>query len=101
MPAPATADYVARWGYRTLDARRYERRRYGGRMRRLNLRLREWARARALSGVAPDGPVLDVPCGTGILAGVLAPRGFPVIGPDLAPAQRAVPLERPQARAPV
>ena len=38
MPASATADYDARWGYRALDARRYERRRYGGWMRRLTLR---------------------------------------------------------------
>src|SRR5205809_837017 len=97
MPAPATADYVARWGYRTLDARRYERRRYGGRMRRLNLRLLEWALARALSGVAPDGLVLDVPCGTGILARFLAARGFRVIGTDLSPAMLAVAHERPEA----
>ena len=96
MPAPATADYVARWGYRTLDARRYERRRYGGRMRRLNLRLLEWALARALSGVAPDGLVLDVPCGTGILARFLAARGFRVIGTDLSPAMLAVAHERPE-----
>ena len=38
---PATADYDARWGYRQLDARRYERRRYGGAIRRLNHRLLE------------------------------------------------------------
>ena len=94
MPAPATADYVARWGYRTLDARRYERRRYGGRMRRLNLRLLEWALARALSGVAPGALVLDAPCGTGILGPFLARRGLRVIGADISPAMLAVARER-------
>ena len=33
MAMPAVAPYVARWGYRDLDARRYERRRYGGLIR--------------------------------------------------------------------
>src|SRR2546428_773855 len=38
---PVTLDYDARWGYRQFDARRYERRRYGGAIRRLNHRLLE------------------------------------------------------------
>jgi len=50
MAAPATADYDARWGYRHFDARRYERRRYGGVVRQANLRLLERALARGLAG---------------------------------------------------
>ena len=35
-PAPSEdAQYDARWGYRSFDARRYEARRYGGIVRRL------------------------------------------------------------------
>jgi 2-polyprenyl-3-methyl-5-hydroxy-6-metoxy-1,4-benzoquinol methylase len=86
MPAPAVANYDARWGYRRLDARRYERRRYGGIVRRLNLRLLERALARALAGVPAGGLVLDVPCGTGILGGFLAARGLRVVGADISPA---------------
>src|SRR2546429_694741 len=66
---PATADYDARWGYRQLDARRYERRRYGGPIRRLNHRLLEWALVRALAGLAPGalaglarGPLVATVC---------------------------------------
>jgi 2-polyprenyl-3-methyl-5-hydroxy-6-metoxy-1,4-benzoquinol methylase len=90
MPAPATADYDARWGYRELDARRYERRRYGGPVRTLNLRLLERALGRALAGVARGGLVLDVPCGTGILGGFFATRGFRVVGADISGAMLAV-----------
>jgi SAM-dependent methyltransferase len=90
MPAPATADYDARWGYRQLDARRYERRRYGGVVRRLNLRLLERALARALAGVGSRALVLDVPCGTGILGPFLAARGLRVVGADISPAMLAV-----------
>lgn len=90
MTARATADYDARWGYRTLDARRYERRRYGGVVRGLNLRLLERALARALDGVRPGGLVLDVPCGTGILGGFLASRGLRIVGADISPAMLAV-----------
>src|SRR5438552_2954197 len=73
---PATLDYDARWGYRQFDARRYERRRYGGAIRRLNHRLLERALGRALAGLAPGAVVLDAPCGTGILAPFLARRGL-------------------------
>ena len=97
MPASATADYVARWGYRTLDARRYERRRYGGWIRGMNLRRLEKTLARALSGVAPGALVLDVPCGTGVLAPFLARRGFRVVGTDLSPAMLAVAHEGAEA----
>src|SRR5207249_3086752 len=91
---PATADYDARWGYRQLDARRYERRRYGGAIRRLNHRLLERALGRALAGLAPGALVLDAPCGTGILGPFLARRGLRVIGADISPAMLAVARER-------
>jgi SAM-dependent methyltransferase len=97
MPAPVTADYDARWGYRTLDARRYERRRYGGVVRGLNLRLLERALARALHGVRPGGLVLDVPCGTGILGAFLASRGLRIVGADISPAMLAVARGRDSA----
>jgi SAM-dependent methyltransferase len=95
--APATADYDARWGYRQLDARRYERRRYGGPVRRLNLRLLERALVRALRDVDGDRLVLDVPCGTGIVGGHLAASGFKVVGADISPAMLAVAAEREHA----
>src|SRR5262249_56279639 len=82
--------YDARWGYRTLDAERYERRRYGSLGRRLNLRLLERALARALAGVPAGGIVLDAPCGTGILSRFLQGRGFRVVGADISPAMLAV-----------
>ncbi len=97
MPAAATANYDARWGYRRLDARRYESRRYGGLVRRLNLRLLERALARALGGVRRGGLVLDAPCGTGILAAFLRARGFHVIGADISPAMLEVARERGEA----
>ncbi|HLY36695.1 MAG TPA: hypothetical protein VKU61_01580, partial [Candidatus Binatia bacterium] len=80
MSAPATADYDARWGYRELDARRYEQRRYGSLVRRLNLRLLVRALVRALRDVDGARLVLDVPCGTGIIGGHLASNGFRVVG---------------------
>ncbi|HLK11691.1 MAG TPA: class I SAM-dependent methyltransferase [Candidatus Binatia bacterium] len=94
MSAPAAAHYDARLGYQTLDARRYERRRYGSLVRRLNLRLLERALGRALGGVAPGGVVLDAPCGTGILTGFLRARGLRVVGADISPAMLAVARER-------
>jgi SAM-dependent methyltransferase len=89
MGAPAVARYDARWGYRHLDAHRYERRRYGG-VRRLNLRLLERALGRALADVGAGKLVLDVPCGTGILSRFLAGRGLRVVGADISPAMLAV-----------
>jgi len=97
MPAPATADYDARWGYRHLDARRYERRRYGGLVRGLNLRLLERALAQALAGVGGRRLVLDLPCGTGIIGAYLAARGFRVVGADISPAMLEVAREREHA----
>ncbi|HYR95256.1 MAG TPA: class I SAM-dependent methyltransferase [Candidatus Binatus sp.] len=97
MPAPATADYDARWGYREFDARRYERRRYGGLVRRLNLRLLERALGRALAGVGGRRLVLDVPCGTGILGAFLTGRGLRVVGADISPAMLEVARGRDHA----
>jgi SAM-dependent methyltransferase len=94
---PAPAYYDARWGYRTLDARRYERRRYGGLVRRLNLCLLERALGRALEGVGGGRLVLDVPCGTGILGAFLASRGFRVMSADISPAMLAVARTRNHA----
>jgi len=97
MPAPVTADYDARWGYRHFDARRYERRRYGGLVRGLNLRLLERVLARALARVDGCRLVLDVPCGTGIIGGYLAARGFCIVGADISPAMLEVARERDHA----
>ncbi|HZP40091.1 MAG TPA: class I SAM-dependent methyltransferase [Candidatus Binatia bacterium] len=94
---PATGDYVARRGYQAIDARRYERRRYGTRVRRLNLRRLEGVLARALADVPRDRPVLDVPCGTGILLDSLAAQGFRVVASDISPAMLSV--TRPRAAA--
>jgi SAM-dependent methyltransferase len=97
MGGPVAEHYDARWGYRNLDAERYERRRYGSLGRRLNLRLLERALARALVHVPPDGLVLDAPCGTGILSTFLRRRGFRVIGADISPAMLAVAHRRADA----
>src|SRR5207249_1541233 len=60
---PATADYDARWGYRQLDARRFERRRYGGAIRRLNHRPAA-SRPRVLDTLAGlgRGPLVATVC---------------------------------------
>ena len=97
MPAPATADYDARWGYREFDARRYERRRYGGLVRGLNLRLLQRALGRGLADVGGRRLVLDVPCGTGILGAFLAGRGFRFVGADISPAMLDVARGRDHA----
>jgi SAM-dependent methyltransferase len=94
-PAPAEDQaYDARWGYRAFDARRYEARRYGGVVRRLNHRLLERALARGLRGVRAGGVVLDAPCGTGVLAEFLRGLGFRVLGADISPAMLDVARER-------
>src|SRR5262249_59528223 len=90
MAEPVAEHYDARWGYRKLDAERYERRRYGSLGRRLNLRLLERALTRALARVPADGLVLDAPCGTGILSTFLRRQGYRVIGADISPAMLAV-----------
>lgn len=97
MSAPETADYDARWGYRHFDAERYERRRYGGLVRSLNLRLLHRALARGLAGVDGRRLVLDVPCGTGIIGDHLAGLGFEVVGADISPAMLAVAAGRDHA----
>jgi SAM-dependent methyltransferase len=97
MAVPAVANYVARWGYRTLDARRYEKRRYGGFARRLNLRLLERAIGRAVAGLPPGALVLNVACGTGIVGRALAANGLRVVGLDISPAMLALAAERGEA----
>jgi SAM-dependent methyltransferase len=94
MAEPVAGGYDARWGYRALDAERYERRRYGSPGRRLNLRLLERALSRALETVPAGGLVLDAPCGTGILSGFLRRKGYRVIGADISPAMLAVARRR-------
>jgi len=74
-----------------------ERRRYGGLVRRLNLRLLERALGRALAGVGGRRLVLDVPCGTGILGAFLAGRGLRVVGADISPAMLEVARGRDHA----
>jgi SAM-dependent methyltransferase len=86
MLAPAVLEYPARAGYRSVDAGRYERRRYGGLRRRMNLWLLQRALDRALEPVDRTRPLLDVPCGTGILHDFLVARGFRVVGSDISPA---------------
>jgi len=94
-PAPVEdANYDARWGYRRFDARRYEERRYGGFVRRLNHRLLERALAKGLAGVRPGGIVLDAPCGTGVLADFLRGLGLRIVGADISPAMLEVAKER-------
>jgi len=97
-PGTGVRSYDARWGYRAIDARRYERRRYGGFARRLNLKLLERALGRALAGLPPGSLVLDAPCGTGILHDFLRARGFRVIGADISAAMLAVAAERGRAQ---
>lgn len=97
MAEPAAADYDARWGYREFDAERYERRRYGGFARRLNLRMLERALARALADVPANGLVLDAPCGTGIMSGFLRRQGFRVLGADISRAMLEVAHRRTHA----
>jgi len=97
MAEPVAEHYDARWGYRKLDAERYERRRYGSPGRRLNLRLLERALTRALARVPADGLVLDAPCGTGILSTFLRRQGYRVIGADISPAMLAVAHRRADA----
>jgi len=97
MAEPVAGRYDARWGYRTLDAERYERRRYGSPGRRFNLRLLERALSRALEAVPAGGVVLDAPCGTGILWSFLRCKGFRVVGADISPAMLAVARRRSES----
>ena len=94
MPATETAEYDARWGYRTFDARRYERRRYGTVTRRLNLWILQRAIAKQLRRVGGRRLVLDVPCGTGIVSERLHAQGFKLVLADISPAMIEVARER-------
>src|SRR5262249_57128407 len=97
MAEPVAGGYDGRWGYRTLDAERYERRRYGSPGRRFNLRLLERALSRALEAVPAGGLGLDAPCGTGILWSFLRRKGFRVVGADISPAMLAVARRRSES----
>ena len=85
MAEPVAEHYDAPWGYRKLDAERYERRRCGSLGRGLNLRLLKRALTRALARDPAAGLVLDAPCGTGVLSTFLRRKGYGVIGPDISP----------------
>jgi SAM-dependent methyltransferase len=89
--------YNARWGYRAIDARRYERRRYGSLVRRTTQRRLERTLLRALEPLPRGGLVLDIPCGTGILHDTLAARGLRVVAADISPAMLAVAQQRGRA----
>ncbi len=91
-------DYAARWGYRTIDARRYESRRYAGWTRRLNFRLLARRIRQALRDVPQGAAVLDAPCGTGVLNDVFASLGFRVTSLDISPAMLDVAAERGGSR---
>lgn len=90
MSADAAPGYAARLGYVAVDARRYERRRYGGPLRSLNQRMLRRALGRALEGVAPGSLVLDLPCGTGVLADLFVERGLRAVRADISPAMLEV-----------
>jgi SAM-dependent methyltransferase len=97
-PDPSAPAYDARYGYREIDARRYERRRYGSVIRRLNLRRVIRCILRGLEGVPAGGVVLDAPCGTGILHEPLEARGYKVLGADISRAMLDVARHRATAR---
>lgn len=65
-------------------AAEYEARRYQGWARRWREALHESTLARAFADVPAGSRVLDLPCGTGILAPWLRARGYRVIGADIA-----------------
>jgi len=90
MRGTVAAVHDPRWGYQRLDARRYDRRRYGSPMRRLNLWRLERAVDRALGDLPRGSLVLDAPCGTGVLGHVLRARGFRVVGLDISAAMLEV-----------
>jgi SAM-dependent methyltransferase len=95
---PGEGNYAARWGYRNIDVRRYETRRYGSRGRQLNFRLLSWRIRQALRDVPAGGAVLDAPCGTGVLTGMLTSLGLRVTGLDISAAMLAVAAERASDR---
>jgi SAM-dependent methyltransferase len=86
--------YNARWGYRTIDVERWERRRYGGLLRRLDRRVLERALVRALAGVPAGGRVLDAACGSAILASAIGRAGYRVLGADISPAMLGLAVRR-------
>jgi SAM-dependent methyltransferase len=92
-------EYPARWGYREIDPRRYETRRYGGGRRRLNLLALERRLRAVLSDVPAGGTVLDAPCGTGILTRLFASLGLRVTSLDISAAMLEVSGERAPGQA--
>src|SRR5262245_34562106 len=97
MTVEAGPRYSARLGYVAVDARRYERRRYGGLRRSLNQRMLVSVLTRALAGIAPGSLVLDMPCGTGVLAELFVRKGLLPVRADISPAMLEVASTRPGA----
>jgi SAM-dependent methyltransferase len=86
--------YNARWGYQTVDVDRWERRRYSGPFRRLGRFALERALVRALAELPAGARVLDLACGTAILAPALGRAGHRVLGADISSAMLAFGLRR-------
>src|SRR5215831_8701972 len=97
MTVEGAPRYSARLGYVGVDARRYERRRYGGFRRSLNQRILMRVLGHGLAGVAPGSLVLDVPCGTGVLADLFVDRELRCVRADISPAMLSVAATRPGA----
>ena len=97
--ATAVGEYPARWGYRGIDVRRYEARRYGGGRRRLNFLALERRLRAVLRDVPAGGAVLDAPCGTGILTRLFASLGLRVTSLDISAAMLEASVERSPGRA--
>lgn len=97
MTVEGAPGYSARLGYVGVDARRYERRRYGGLRRSLNQRMLVRVIGHALAGVAPGSLVLDVPCGTGVLAELFEEHDLRCVRADISPAMLSVASTRPGA----
>ncbi len=94
MQAAIRRPYVAWEGYRRIDVGRYERRRYGGLLGRMNFWCVRRALARALADADRGRPLLDAPCGSGILRPFLEAQGFRVVSADVSPSMLQAARER-------